>query len=292
MKILVTGGAGLVGSHFVENSPKVLSPTRKELDVTNITSVENFFKLNNPDIIVNFAAYTNVSKAERESNNKNAPCWIINVAGTANLIRVAKKSSYFIHISTDNVFSGEKNDPGPYDENHPTEKNLNLVSWYGWTKKEAEDLIKNNLANFAIVRISNPVRAKYSLKLDYTRKILSLFDQSKLYPMFDDQYLSLTYIDEVTKVLKVLIDQKLTGIFHISSVNLFTPHKLANFLVEKARGVKNAVNPVSIEEFLNKNPSRYPQYGGLKVKKTQQKLNLKFNTWEEIIIDLVKQWSI
>lgn len=298
MKILVTGSNGLVGSHFVENysqelqdNTTFLSPTREEMDITNQESVEHFFKLYKPDAIVHFAAFTDVSKAEEQRANKKAPCWIANVEGTANLIRVANYQPYFIYISTDVVFSGRKENPGPYAEDHSTEENSNLLSWYGWTKREAEKIVVNNLKNAAILRIANPVRAKDEAKLDYVRKILNQFDTGKLYPMFVDQYLTLTYIDEVTEILKLLLEKRIAGIYHVSSINVFTPYKLANLLIEKARGKREAIKPISIEGFLKDNPSRYPQYGGLKVDKTQNILNLKFRTWEEIIISLVKQLS-
>ena len=300
MKILVTGGGGLVGSHFVENysqelknNTTIFSPTKEGLDIADQKSVENFFKLYKPDTVIHFAAFTDVSKAEEQRNNKNAPCWIINVEGTTNLIRAAnRKLVYFIYISTDVVFSGSKDNPGPYDEDCPTEQIPNLLSWYGWTKREAEKLVINNLRNGTVLRIANPVRASYKAKLDYIRKILLLYDENKFYPMFDDQYLTLTYINEVTEALKVLLARKLPGVYHVSSVNVFTPYKLANLLIERARGKKEFVKPISIESFLKDNPSRYPQYGGLKVEKSQAALGLKFMRWEKTIEDLSKQFKL
>ena len=46
MKILITGGTGLLGSNLVkilQENHQVLSPTRKELDITNNTSVDKYF---------------------------------------------------------------------------------------------------------------------------------------------------------------------------------------------------------------------------------------------------------
>lgn len=299
MKILITGANGLVGSHFIEHyhpNPKtavtILSPDKNELDIVDQKSVENFFKLNKIDAIIHFAAFTDVSAAEEQRGDKKGSCWIINVEGTANLIKAIKYQPYFIYISTDVVFSGSRKNPGPYEEGAPIEENQNLLSWYGWTKKEAEKLVANKLKNFAILRIANPVRVNYKNKLDYVRKILKLYDTGKLYPMFDDQYLTLTYINEVTESLKILLEKRLKGIYHISSTNVFTPYKLANLLIEKARGKKGFVEQTSIKNFLKDNPARYPEYGGLRVEKTQKILNLKFRSWEETVIDIAKQLSV
>lgn len=292
MKILITGASGLVGSHFVENnddSNKILAPVQNELDITDEKSVKKFFEDNKVNAVINFAAYTNVSLAEEQRDNKDGSCWIINVNGADNIIKNLPKDCYLIHISTDVVFSGSASDPGPYTEKHMPEEEPNLLSWYGWTKREAERLVTNHIKNSAILRISNPIRVNYSPKFDYVRKILNLYDNNKLFPMFDDQFLSLSYINEVTQILKILLSNRRNGIFHASSSNLFTPFKLANFLIEKARGIKNTVPPISIVPFLKENPSRYPQYGGLDVKITQKELGFNFMTWEEIIEDLVKQ---
>lgn len=299
MKILVTGGNGLVGSHFVENYQQnlkendiLLSPKSKELDITNQKSVKDFFKLHNPNIIIHFAAFTDVSLAEKERGNRKGPCWTVNLEGTANLIRATGDKSYFIHISTDVVFAGKKENPGPYPEDYPTEDNPNFLSWYGWTKREAEKLVMQHFANYVILRIANPVRVKYKDKLDYVQKILKQFDTNKLYPFFDDQYLTLTYVNEVTETLRILLKERLSGIYHVSSYNIFTPYKMAKLLIAKARGKKNIIKPISVEDFLKSNPSRYPQYGGLKVEKTQNILNLRFMKWEEIIFSIVKQLSV
>lgn len=295
MKILVTGANGLVGSHLVENfnpaeGSSLLTPDQTELDITDQKSVKSFFEMHKPDAVVHFAAFTDVSAAEEQRNHKEASCWIVNVEGTTNLIKESvKKNNYFVYISTDVVFPGSKSNPGPYSEDSSHSINPELLSWYGVTKREGEIRISQNLKNSAILRISNPVRAKYSPKLDYARKILSLFDANKLYPMFNDQYLTLTYINEVTKTIRLLLRKRATGIFHTSSTNLFTPFKLTNFLLEKARDIKNAVSPVSLAPFLKDNPSRYPQFGGLKVEKTQNELGLKFMRWEETIEAIVNQ---
>lgn len=296
MTLLVTGANSLVGSHFIENyhpgNDITLSPAIDELDITDQKSVDSFFKLHQPDTVIHFAAFTDVSLAEKQRNNKKAPCWIVNVEGTANLVQTADPKTYFIYISTDVVFSGSSKNREPYAESDSPEKNPNLLSWYGWTKREAEKIVTSKLQNSTVLRISNPVRARYRQKLDYVRKILRNYDEGKLYPMFDDQYLTLTYINEVTDSLRVLLEKRLSGVFHVSSTNVFTPFKLASLLIEEARGKKGIVKSVSIKRFLKDNPARYPQYGGLKVEKTQQALNLRFMRWEETVEVIVKQLSV
>ena len=105
MKILVTGSTGLVGSHFVEyfnSSPSnqhLLCPSEKELDIALPRVVKEYFKKFQPQIVVNFAAFTDVNAAEKERDNKQGLAWITNVEGTKNMVDtcIANKS-YLIHI--------------------------------------------------------------------------------------------------------------------------------------------------------------------------------------------------
>lgn len=297
MKILVTGSTGLVGSRFVElysNKYEFITPSYPEFDLTNKESIEKLFKENTPDVVVHLAAYTNVSEAENQRDNKDGDSWKINVEGTKNLVSfINPQKTYFIHISTDYVFPGSKENPGPYSEESLPETDSNKVTWYGYSKAEAEREVNKVLGeDKTILRIIYPVRAKYDLKADYLRKPLSLFDQGKLYPMFTDQQVSISFIDEVALVLEKLIDEKIYGNFHCCSRDTSTPFDLINYLIEKARGVKNAVKPATLDEFIKNTGSsevRYPKFGGLKTEKTQKTLGLKFSSWKEIIDRLVEQ---
>jgi dTDP-4-dehydrorhamnose reductase len=291
MKVLVTGADGLVGSHLIENADtnlELITPNYEEMDVTDLNSVTQKFEESKPEVVIHFAAYTDVSASEKERDDKSGIVWRVNVEGSKNIAQASKSiGAFMIHISTDSVFSGHKNNPGPYDEDFPPEENNDLLSWYGCSKKEAEKEIQLITKNLSIVRISNPARANYEKKLDYIRKIIKLFDEGKLYPMFSDQHLTLTYINEVTVTLKSLIREKTPGIYHVSSTNLFTPFELANHVIEKARGVKESVKASSIELFLQEHGSRYPQFGGLKTEKTRNKLNLDFLKWEEAVDEII-----
>ena len=295
-RIYVTGSGGLVGSRFVELLPKkyqVLTPEIDQLDITKKDAVKKFVEEEKPEIVVHFAAYTNVGEAQNQKDDKKGRCWKINVDGTRNLVNSLNlKKTHFIHISTDYVFPGSKEDPGPYKEDHQPEKDSSKLTWYGYTKAEAERVVLNKLGEAAtILRLIYPVRAKYDKKLDYLRKPLALFDEGKLYPMFTDQQVSITFIDEACTALAKIIDGKHRGIFHASSRNTTSPYELISYLVKKARGKKGAVKKASLDEFLKTvdNPARYPKFGGLKVENTEKILGVKFSTWKQVVDEFVRQ---
>lgn len=296
-KVYVTGSAGLVGSRFVElagNDFKILSPEIAEVDITNKSSLRSFLDNNQPDVVVNFAAFTDVTEAEKQKGDKNGSCWKVNIVGVENFVSLIDPAkTHFIQISTDMVFSEDEKDPGPYDENHPIEEDPSRMTWYGFTKKEAEKLVKKYLGEgFTVLRINYPVRARFDKKLDFIRKPLSLFDQGKLYPLFSDQQLSISFIDEVSQALKIIINNKICGIYHVSSKDTTTPFELTNYVIEKVRGVKNAVKSIKVDEFLKETKSpkvRYPKFGGLKVEKSEAELGVKYSTWKEIVEKLISQ---
>ncbi len=287
-KVFVTGASGLVGSRFVDlysGKYAFSTPDIPEFDLRDTNNVRKHLSKINPEVIVNFAAYTNVTEAEKQRGDKNGDCYKINVEGVRNLLQAAGRNVHFIQISTDMVFSGSSKDPGPYVEDHIPETNPDKLTWYGFTKAQGEKDAPT------ILRLIYPVRARYDLKLDYLRKPLALFDEGKLYPMFKDQYVSIAFVDEIAKVLGKIIDTGEKGIFHASSCDTTTPYELVSYMIEKARGKKNAVEASSLKEFLKTvdNPVRYPEFGGLKVEKTEKRLKMRFSTWKEIVDALISQ---
>ena len=300
-KILVTGSTGLVGSHFVKyfnsksSDQHLLCPSKEELNITLPLVVKEYFKKFQPQIVIHFAAFTDINAVEQERGDQQGLAWITNVEGTENIVDACIfNGSYLIYISTDGIFSGRKENPGPYDENTPVETNSDNLSWYGWIKAQAESIVSKRLSSATVIRIANPVRSRFNNKLDYIRKIIYLFDKGELYPMFTDQYLTLTFINEVSEFIIRLINNPKPGIYHVSSKDLFTPFELASYLLEKIRGVIGVVKPASIEDFLKKikNPARYPQYGGLKTKKTRERFKIEFLDWREIIEALIDKGMV
>ncbi len=297
--ILVTGSEGLVGSRFMEISDhkdSLHTPKMVEFDILNRREVEAVVASYGFKAIINFAAYTDVNAAEKERGNKDGPCWQINVEGVRNLAEAVKEQNgkvQLIQISTDMVFSGDHLDKGPYKENHLPDKSESNLTWYGYTKGQGESVVREVLGDLGtILRIIYPVRAKFDGKLDYLRKPLSLYEQGKLYPVFSDQFISISYIDEIVKVLDIIVNKKLNGTFHAGSRDTTTPYTLISYLLEKAHGVKNVTRSIKLSDYLEKTGEpifRYPKWGGLRVEETENKLGMKFSTWKEIVDSLVEQ---
>lgn len=292
--VLVLGASGMVGSKFIEAYSKdfeVLIPDENEVDLTDETSVKKFFD-NHSEInsVVNFAAYTNVSEAQKMNGDRDSVCWKINVLGAQNLA-AAIRNRFLVQISTDMVFPGDDKDRGPYAEDHSLAPDEDRLTWYGYTKAKAEELLTERVDNLAILRLIYPVTKEYELKMDYLRGPLSYFEKNgQLYPIFSDQQMNISDIDVINLMIREILVKKEKGIFHAGAADVSTPYKIIKKLFKLVYGNGDMVKEGNLKVFLEtaSDPTRYPMYGGLVNRETQKKLGVEFASCEEIVEKLYR----
>src|SRR5690606_2723392 len=111
--ILVTGANGQLGKTIEELHSKIMNYgfvffTKSELDITNLERIKSVFDARRFDYCINCAAYTNVEQAEKTPEI----AFKVNAEGVKNLAEVCKQhNTVLIHISTDYVFDGNKEEP-------------------------------------------------------------------------------------------------------------------------------------------------------------------------------------
>jgi UDP-glucuronate 4-epimerase len=168
--VLVTGGAGFIGSHVcetllskenkvicVDNFNDYYDPKTKEKnisgfkdnpnfilyrqDITDYEGLKEVFKLNNVDKIVHLAARAGV----RASFENPGLYWGVNVDGTRNMLEFATefKIKNFIFGSSSSVYGTNKKIPFSEDDHIE-----NIISPYANTKKKAEELCNEFHDNF------------------------------------------------------------------------------------------------------------------------------------------------
>jgi len=294
-KIAVIGASGMVASRFCDLAKSNFEITQldeKTLDITNSESVNNYFSAYKFDAVINFAAFTNVDAAEAEKGKEDGITYKLNVLAPKYLAQSCNENDIFvIHISTDFVFPGTEGSPGPYSEDSFLPETSEGIGWYGWTKNRAEYMLNNFSNNFSIIRYGYPFRAaSYEKKNDWARNLINLYNEQKLYPLFDDQIQSVIFIDDLVEPISKIIDQKLNGIFHIASENTTTPYEIGSYLLEKYTGKPVEIQKGSMVEFL-KAPGRTPRprFGGLKIEKTEKLLGMKFKSWREMVDEFILQ---
>jgi NAD(P)-dependent dehydrogenase (short-subunit alcohol dehydrogenase family) len=114
-KIIVFGGNGGLGSkliHLLKKKYEVISPTSKEVDITDLPSLINFFETNKPRIILNMAAKKNdefLSKINTHNYDKIQEMIDVNIKGNINLLAASLphmiNQNYGRFISISSIFS-------------------------------------------------------------------------------------------------------------------------------------------------------------------------------------------
>lgn len=307
---LVIGARSLTGSRFIEltkgsklygaggslDEPQPDLIDFFQLDVTSQTFVEEVIDKFPGKYVINFAGATLVDQIEKdrpqdpedEEQLSSNVAYKVNVMGTKYIAQACKKLGKFpIFISTGFVFDGKS---GPYSEQDQVAQNPVDVSWYAWTKILAERELENAGLQSLTVRISYPYRSKYEGKSDFARNFLNLYDsvqkgEGEWYPIFTDQTLTTTFIDDLPQAVLTLIEKNATGIYHVTSPLPVTPFEFCCEILRVARGVENPESLVpkgSLVEFQKTHPqiAKRPLCGGEKTDKIQA-LGFTPTSWKE-----------
>ncbi|MBI2593172.1 NAD(P)-dependent oxidoreductase [Candidatus Daviesbacteria bacterium] len=264
MKILVLGGSGLVGSRFLELTAdyNTVAPTHEELDLLDFVHLESYLQRSDADIVLNFAAFTNVDEVEKEKDNKEGLVYKLNVKLPKYLAQnCSSLNKYLIHISTDYVFEGKKQTP--YVESDVP----NPVNWYGTTKLLGEDEVRDVSSEFLVVRPEMPYSAHFDRKLDIARVFLKMLKEGKEINGVSDQKITPTFVDTLIYGLLRLIEAKAGGIYHLASTDSTTPYDFAVMVAQKFGLDEKLVKPVAFEEYNKTRTAKRPQNSYLDVSK-------------------------
>ena len=282
MKVLVTGGNGLLGQHLIktllEQKYEVIAigkgPARIpfpadlysyfDVDITDGFRLNELMRSESPEIVVHTAAMTQVDTCELNQDQ----CFKVNVEGTANLVMEAEAySRFFIYISTDFVFDGDKGDYSEEDE-------LNPVNWYGFTKMQAESIVQGAEMPWSIVRTclvyGNALSGTRTNIVSWVRDNL---EGGKSIRVVSDQSRTPTYIGDLVQGILLLIRQTATGIFHISGEEVLTPFDMAVKTADFFGLDKNMMEKVDQSTFSQ--PGRRPLRTGFNIEKAKTQLGYK-----------------
>lgn len=254
-KVLIFGGSGMVGSRFIQqhkDSFEISAPSIEDVDIVDKNSLLKVYKEFSPDVVLNYAAYTNVEEAEKQKDDKNGICYLINVTGAENIAKLSKDFGvHMIHISTEYVFNGQKSDV-PYKE----EDKMDAINWYGKTKQIADEKVLSSGCKFTIARISMPYCVDYPLKKDVARYFLSQLKQGLKIQAIDGQKITPTFVDDLALAFDLIIKEAPSGTYHLSVIDNTTPFEFAKKLATEFSLDTNLIEKISFDEYNSKKSAK------------------------------------
>ncbi|HEV7682699.1 MAG TPA: dTDP-4-dehydrorhamnose reductase [Pyrinomonadaceae bacterium] len=207
MKILVTGAAGMVGRAVGEdcraNGDQVLSYDHQGLDIADLESVRSTLRRDQPEFVINCAAWTDVDGCELDRDRAFAA----NAAGPENLAHASREiEAGLITISTDYVFDGKRD--GFYTQrDQPTPESI-----YGLSKLEGERRAQLVYARTIVVRTGFVFGPGGT---NFLSTIMERARRGEKLSAIGDAFGTPTYAPDLARRLRELAQLDLPGNFHV-----------------------------------------------------------------------------
>ena len=247
LRVAVTGAGGMLGSAVVEelrSAHEVLPLRRSDCDLADAASTRTRLATLAPDVVVHCAAWTDVDGCEGDPER----AWRENTVATENVSRaVVAAGARLLLASTDYVFDGALS--RPYREDDTTAP-LNV---YGRSKRAAEEHVLALGESGCIVRTSwlfGPGGRHF------VRTMARLLRSPEEVRVVDDQVGSPTYTIDLAAALRLLLEARGSGLYHVTNTGHCSWYEFAA-AIAAALQPAGRVRPCRSDEFPR--PARRPR---------------------------------
>ncbi len=289
MKVLLLGSKGQVGSSLLKSAPKeweFTSWSREQFDLSNLDLVEKHFsRLQNIDLVINAAAYTQVDLAETQLDLANE----LNFKLPELLAKeCAKRNIPLVHYSTDYVY------PGSGEHFRVEDEAIGPLNAYGVSKARGDAAIKASGCKHLILRTSwvyaeagkNFVLTM--LRLGAEREVLSVVNDQSGSPTFARDIAELS-IEAIQKSIKASTFP--SGVYHLSNSGTCSWFDFSCEIFKQARELGlmlkvQSVNP--IESSAYPQPAKRPKNSRLSLAKLDRTFSLKPRDWKLALQDCLQ----
>ena len=246
--------------------------------------IEKMVTDNKVEVIINCAAYTNVDKAEDDYDLAE----LLNATAVKNLATAIKQNDgTLIHISTDYVFGGTKNNT-PCGEDEPA----NPTGVYGVTKLHGEQAIETVGCKHLIIRTA----WLYSeFGKNFVKTMLNLTATKPSLNVVFDQVGSPTYAYDLAQAIFTIVENRKyegkDGIYHYSNEGVCSWYDFTKMIAEYAGHTACDIQPCHSNEF----PSKVvrPSYSVLDKTKIKNTFGIRIPYWTDslkrCLAELAKQ---
>ena len=295
-RFLITGSNGLLGQKLVytclgRNDIDLIATSKGEnrlvvqqgytyvtMDIGNKAEVHRVISHYKPECVIHGAAMTNVDACETERE----ACRVQNIDAVDYIVEACNSiNAHLVHVSTDFIFDGEHE---PYDE----EAEPNPVSYYGWSKAEAERIVKEKSKSWAILRTV----LVYGVVDNGSRSNVVLWAKGALEKgnpinVVVDQFRMPTLAEDLAQGCLLAAEKKSKGIFNISGKDYMSIVELVERVADHYGLSRDIINPIN-SATLNQ-PAKRPPRTKLTIEKSRDILGYKPHSFEEGLDILDKQ---
>jgi dTDP-4-dehydrorhamnose reductase len=285
MKILVTGANGQLGSELKDLAPEYKNYEFtfidiEDLDITDNSKVESYFKKNKFEVIINCAAYTAVDKAESEKEKTTA----LNSTAVKLLTEMAtKQKALFVHISTDYVFDGRNFKP--YLETDLT----NPRSFYGKSKLDGEVEVLFN-AYWAVVIRTSWLYSSYGN--NFVKTMMNVAKEKGVINVVSDQIGTPTYAADLAKAILDIIPKvkpkSKFEIYNYSNEGVCSWYDFAQEIMALTKS-NCKINPIETKEYPT--AAVRPHYSVLNKSKIKKEFGISIPYWRYSLEKCIKKLS-
>lgn len=289
MKIVLVGASGQLGKEWQSvlgnkeiNEVTLLPYTSSELDITHYQEVSDELRKQQPDVVVNCAAYTDVDGAEDHRKKAHK----VNVEAVLYLAELSQELEFkLVHYSTDYVFPGDKGDRRSLPDGYPETYRVDPVNWYGRTKWEGEQAVRQTAENYLIIRVSWLCG---QFGNNFVKTMLRLGRERDKVQVVDDQWGSPTFAENIVHNTLALLSSGVSGTFHLTSKGIISWYDLAKEIFKQS-GIEVDVEAVASEAFPTK--ARRPHFSKLCTKEIESVEGSRVISWKEGLQNLLEKLS-
>ncbi len=281
-KLLVTGGAGMLGSDIIPILNKtfvVHSTDRANLNIDNHRELEDFFAANRFDVVLHMAAITDLDWCE---TNIDA-AFRTNARATGKIADLcASSNTHLIYISTSGVFSGNRG--VPYIETDvPMPINV-----YGKSKFEGEKLAQANISpeKLTILRVGWLFGGGIIDK-KFVRKMFELLQTRDKVAAVSDIFGSPNYSEDIGHAIVDIVNNCVHGLFHVQNSGEYASRFDIACEIKKNLDSRAEIEPIGADRFPTK--AERPKMEAINSIFVKDALGYELRPWKDALAEYVSR---
>jgi dTDP-4-dehydrorhamnose reductase len=234
VRALITGGAGQLAhdlSSLLGESAQAFA--REDLDISDEAALDRAFADVQPEIVFNCAAFHNLDVCERDADTS----WAVNVKAVREL---ARRSPRLVHISTNYVFDGRREQP--YAEHDaPSPRSI-----YALTKLAGEYMALAYCDSALVVRSSGlyGLHGSASKGGNFVARMIARAREQGQLGVVADQRLQPTFTADLARAILDAAQAGADGVLHLTADGECSWHEFTVAIMQQA-GIDVPVEPTA-----------------------------------------------